>query len=83
MSEADGIVRLRQPIGVEYSWSAGPNATSHLSGLMNGKLIGKRCPSCTLVYFPPRNNTPTKDWPSSYLQAFFRQQGLPDGLDIR
>ncbi|MEY3822400.1 MAG: hypothetical protein RL628_508 [Actinomycetota bacterium] len=28
MSEADGLVRLRQPIGVTYNWSAGPNATS-------------------------------------------------------
>lgn len=55
MSEADGIVRLRQPIAVQYEWSAGPNATSHLSGLMEGRLIGKRCPSCSLVYFPPRN----------------------------
>jgi len=55
MSEADGLVRLRQPIGVTYNWSAGPNATSHLAGLIAGKFIGKRCPSCALVYFPPRN----------------------------
>ena len=55
MSEADGIVRLRQPIAVQYTWSAGPNATSHLLGLIEGRLIGKRCPSCKLVYFPPRN----------------------------
>jgi len=54
-SEADGILRIRQPISVTYQWSAGPNATSHLEGLMAGKLIGKRCPSCSLVYFPPRN----------------------------
>ena len=49
MSEADGLVRLRQPIGVTYNWSAGPNATSHLAGLIAGKFIGKRCPSCALV----------------------------------
>ena len=55
MSEADGILRLRQPISVTYNWSAGPNATSHLNGLLNGTLIGKRCPGCSLVYFPPRN----------------------------
>ena len=45
MSEADGLMRLRLPIAVTYNWSAGPNATSHLAGLMEGKLIGKRCPS--------------------------------------
>ena len=55
MSEADGILRVRQPIGVQYRWSAGPNATSHLQGLIDGRLIGKRCPGCELVYFPPRN----------------------------
>ena len=55
MSEADGIMRLRQPISVTYNWSAGPNATSHLNGLLEGTLIGKRCPGCSLVYFPPRN----------------------------
>lgn len=54
-NEAEGLVRIRQPIAVTYQWSAGPNATSHLEGLMEGRLIGKRCPSCTLVYFPPRN----------------------------
>ena len=42
MSEADGILRLRQPISVTYTWSAGPNATSHLNGLLEGKLVGKR-----------------------------------------
>jgi uncharacterized OB-fold protein len=55
VSEADGIMRLRQPISVTYNWSAGPNATSHLNGLLDGTLIGKRCPGCSLVYFPPRN----------------------------
>ena len=55
MSEADGIMRLRQPISVTYNWSAGPNATSHLNGLLDGTLVGKRCPGCSLVYFPPRN----------------------------
>ncbi|MBJ7362982.1 MAG: hypothetical protein JHD36_09600, partial [Ilumatobacteraceae bacterium] len=55
MSEADGLIRLRLPIAVTYTWSAGPNATSHLAGLLDGKLIGKRCPSCLSVYFPTRN----------------------------
>ena len=55
MSDADNLIRLRQPIGVTYQWSAGPNATSHLQGLIEGRLVGRRCPGCTLVYFPPRN----------------------------
>lgn len=55
MSDADNLIRLRQPISVTYQWSAGPNATSHLQGLIDGRLIGRRCPGCRLVYFPPRN----------------------------
>ncbi len=52
---ADDVLRVRQPIRITYEWSAGPNASSHLDGLRHGRLVGKRCPSCTLVYFPPRN----------------------------
>lgn len=55
MSDADNLIRLRQPISVTYQWSAGPNATSHLQGLIEGRLVGRRCPGCELVYFPPRN----------------------------
>ncbi len=56
MSEAkDAILRLRMPISITYDWSAGPAATAHLEGLLDGRFIGRRCPSCLLVYLPPRN----------------------------
>ncbi|MFZ1489684.1 MAG: Zn-ribbon domain-containing OB-fold protein [Ilumatobacteraceae bacterium] len=54
-AEADGVVRLRQPVTIVYEWSAGPAATGHLQGLLEGRLVGKRCPKCELVYCPPRN----------------------------
>lgn len=50
----DDVLRVRQPISVAYDWSAGPGASSYLHGLLAGRLIGRRCPSCALVYFPPR-----------------------------
>jgi uncharacterized protein len=52
---SDDVLRLRQPISIDYIWSAGPRSASHLSGLIDGKLVGKRCPSCNLVVFPPRS----------------------------
>lgn len=55
VTAAEPVLRLRQPISVTYDWSAGPAATEHLEGLLDGKLIGRRCPSCALVYLPPRN----------------------------
>ncbi len=54
-SAADPVLRLRIPISITYDWSAGPNATAHLDGLLDGRFVGRRCPRCTLVYLPPRN----------------------------
>ena len=54
-SEAEDVLRIRTPIGVDYAWSAGRRSSAYLNGLLEGRLIGKRCPSCTRVYFPPRN----------------------------
>lgn len=49
------VLRVRTPIAIDYTWSAGPGAGSYLRGLMEGRLVGRRCRSCELVYFPPRN----------------------------
>ncbi len=52
---SDSVLRLRQPVSVTYEWSAGPAASGHLQGLLEGRLVGRQCPSCEQVYFPPRN----------------------------
>jgi len=57
---SEEVLRIRTPIGIHYQYSAGPHTSSHLHGLMDGKFIGKRCPSCHLVYMPPRNGTCAK-----------------------
>ena len=57
MSESEEALRVHTPIGVDYGWSAGPRSTAYLEGLLEGRLLGKRCPSCAKVYFPPRNGT--------------------------
>lgn len=49
------VLRVRTPISIAYKWSAGPSATAHLDGLLDGRFVGRRCPSCALVYLPPRN----------------------------
>jgi hypothetical protein len=53
--EGAEVLRIRTPIAIDYAWSAGPGTSVYLQGLMEGRLIGRRCPSCSLVYFPPRN----------------------------
>lgn len=55
---ADDVLRVRQPISITYEWSAGPGATGYLEALTEGRLVGARCPSCELVYFPARGACP-------------------------
>lgn len=55
------VQRVRLPIDVSYHWSAGPGTASHLAGLLEGRLIGRRCPACALVYFPPRGGCCPRD----------------------
>jgi uncharacterized OB-fold protein len=51
------VLRSRLPIGITYSWSAGPGAATHIAGLLEGRLIGRRCNVCNDVYFPPRGGS--------------------------
>ena len=50
------VQRVRLPIDVSYHWSAGPGTASHLAGLLEGRLIGRRCPACALVKFKQRSS---------------------------
>jgi uncharacterized protein len=60
-STTEPVLRIRIPLAVTYQWSAGPGSASHLAGLVEGRLVGRRCPSCGLVYFPPRNGICPRD----------------------
>lgn len=57
----DKPLRVRMPIGIDYKWCAGPASTDYLTGLKEGRLYGRRCPVCELVYFPPRNGVCARD----------------------
>ena len=53
-AETEVVRSVRTPIGVVYDWAAGESSSRHLAGLVEGRLIGERCPSCDQVYFPSR-----------------------------
>ncbi len=57
--DTEPVKSIRTPISIDYSWSAGPGVSSYLSGLTEGRLVGRRCDSCQQVYFPPRGACPT------------------------
>ncbi len=56
-AQPEPVLKVRTPIAIHYRYSAGPNSSAHLAGLLEGRMIGNRCPGCELVYFPPRNGT--------------------------
>ena len=57
MSESP-ITRIVTPIRLEYRYSPGETASAFLRGVRQGKLLGRRCPSCLKVYVPPRGACP-------------------------
>lgn len=53
------ITRFKQPIRLDYQVPAGPTTDRFLTGILEKKLLGRRCPACRKVYMPPRGACPT------------------------
>ena len=53
------VKSIRAPIGITYEWSAGPSNATWIAGLLEGRLIARRCPVCRQVQVPPRGACPT------------------------
>ena len=57
---ADGDVRrIKAPIKLDYTVTAGLALSRFLKGVTAGKLLGQRCGVCNKVYVPPRGGCPT------------------------
>jgi uncharacterized OB-fold protein len=63
--EADEVSMVITPVNLHYTHSASPTEDPFLRGLMEGRLIAQRCPSCSKVYFPPRPACPTDGVPTT------------------
>ncbi len=57
MSEA--IKRIKAPVRLTYQVTAGKALSRFLAGLVEGRIVGQRCPSCTKVYVPSKGACPT------------------------
>lgn len=64
-TEADDVTMVTTPVNLHYTHSASPTEDPFLRGLMEGRLIAQRCPSCEKVYFPPRPACPTDGVPTT------------------
>jgi hypothetical protein len=57
--EVEPVTRFEQPTKLSYVVTAGEMTQSFLTSIMKGKLVGRRCPHCEMVYVPPRGSCPT------------------------
>jgi uncharacterized OB-fold protein len=46
------------PVSLDYLYSASPEESAFYRGLLDGKIVGQRCPTCQKVYVPPRSACP-------------------------
>src|SRR5689334_11676228 len=56
---SDPVRRIEAPVRLEYTVEAGRSLTRFLSALIEGRILGRRCPACTKVYVPARSSCPT------------------------
>jgi uncharacterized OB-fold protein len=55
---SEPIHRIKAPVRLEYTVTAGVVLSRFLAGVVEGRLLGRRCPSCTKVYVPPKGACP-------------------------
>jgi uncharacterized OB-fold protein len=56
---SDPVRLIKAPVRLEYSVGAGQTLSRFLAGVVEGRLLGRRCPQCTKVYIPPKGACPT------------------------
>jgi uncharacterized OB-fold protein len=55
---SEPVRKIKAPVRLEYTVSAGVTLSRFLAGVVEGRLLGRRCPSCTKVYIPPKGACP-------------------------
>lgn len=56
---SEPVRRIKAPVHLEYTVTAGRTLSRFLAGLVEGRILGRRCPGCHKVYVPPRGACPT------------------------
>jgi uncharacterized protein len=55
---SEQVRRIKAPVHLRYTVTAGRDLSSFLAAIAEGRLTGKRCASCRRVYVPPRGACP-------------------------
>jgi uncharacterized OB-fold protein len=61
----DGVTMVTTPIRLAYLHSASHEESRFLRGVVEGRLLGQRCPACGKVYIPPRGACPVDGVPTT------------------
>ena len=64
-TETEPVRKIRTPIRLDYTITAGEAQSRFLRGIAAGKILGQRCPECEKVYVPPRGACPTCGVPTT------------------
>jgi hypothetical protein len=64
-TDGDPVRKIRTPIRLDYTITAGEAQSRFLRGVAAGKILGQRCPECEKVYVPPRGACPTCGVPTT------------------
>ena len=55
---SEPVRKIKAPVRLEYTVTAGLVLSRFLAGVVEGRLLGRRCPECTKVYVPPKGACP-------------------------
>ncbi len=56
---SEPVRKIKSPVHLEYTVTPGLVLSRFLAGVVEGRLLGRRCPSCTKIYVPPKGACPT------------------------
>jgi uncharacterized protein len=56
---SEPIKRIKAPVRMTFEVTAGKALSRFLAGLVEGRIVGQRCPSCHKVYVPSKGACPT------------------------
>jgi uncharacterized OB-fold protein len=64
-AEAEPVTMVTTPIRLSYRHSASREESKFLRAVIDGRLVGQRCPVCHKVYVPPRGACPVDGVPTT------------------
>lgn len=56
--ESAPVTGITVHVELDYTYEASPEESSFFRGLAEGRILGQRCPTCRMVYVPPRSACP-------------------------